>query len=284
MPERIVTLTTDFGLEDHFVAAMKGVILSIAPRARLVDVTHQIRPYAIAEAAFTLAEAAGCFPKGTVHLVVVDPGVGTPRRALLAEAGGQYFVAPDNGVLTLALRPWPAKVREITAERFFRRPVSRTFHGRDVFAPVAAHLAQRAAPARFGRLIEDWVRGDFAEPEDLGGGRWKGCVLKVDRFGNLITNFDAQRFGGLRSGQFVLRAGRRRVTKRVAAFAEAPPGELVLLQGSSGFFEIAVNQASAAHRAGCQGGSALLLTLPPPPPAPASRRRAPASRRKSEGR
>ncbi len=257
MPQTILTLTTDFGLEDHFVAAMKGVILSIAPQARLVDVTHQIRPHAIAEAAFTVAEAARCFPKGTVHLVVVDPGVGTARRAILAEAGGQRFVAPDNGVLSLALARGRCHVREITAARYFRRPVSKTFHGRDIFAPVAAHLARGVAPAAFGRLVRDFVRSDFAEPEDLGGGRWHGCVLKADRFGNLVTNFDTERFGGLRSGQFVLKVGRRRVTARVETFAKASAGQLVLLAGSAGYLEIAVNQGSAEKLTGCAAGDVV---------------------------
>ena len=168
-----------------------------------------------------------------------------------------------DGVLSLVLARGRSRVRAITAGRCFRRPVSRTFHGRDVFAPVAAHLARGVAPAAIGRLVRDYVRGDFAEPEDLGGGRWRGCVLKADRFGNLITNFDVNRFGGLGTGAFVLKAGRRRVTEQAATFAEAKPGKLVLLEGSSGYLEIAVNQGSAARRTGCGGGAELRLDWSP---------------------
>ena len=133
--------------------------------------------------------ASRCFPPETIHVVVVDPGVGTSRRPILVQAAGQYFVAPDNGVLSMIYAREKHQVRAITAERFFRQPVSRTFHGRDVFAPVAAHLARGVPPPRFGKLISDYERGDFAVPTPNGPRRWTGRVLKVDRFGNLITNF-----------------------------------------------------------------------------------------------
>src|SRR5215469_3727889 len=139
MKPPIITLLTDFGSSDHYVGAMKGAILSLCPDARLIDITHEIRPYDITGAAFTLSQAWSCFPKGTVHLIVVDPGVGGTRRALIAEAEGHLFVAPDNGILSLVSPAIAA--REITEDQFFRKPVSQTFHGRDIFAPVAAHLA-----------------------------------------------------------------------------------------------------------------------------------------------
>src|ERR1700729_3126348 len=151
MPAPILTLTTDFGLSDHFVGVMKGVILGILPEVQLIDVSHGIQPYGIADGAFTIAQAYRYFPKKTVHVVVVDPGVGSARRPLLAEMAGQYFVAPDNGVLSMVLAREKRKVRHITNERYFLDPVSRTFHGRDIFSPVAAHLTTGVTPAQFGR-------------------------------------------------------------------------------------------------------------------------------------
>src|SRR5689334_23263200 len=184
----LITLTTDFGTADHFVGTMKGVMLGIAPRARLVDITHDIGPFEVSEGAFTIAQAYSYFPKGTIHVVVVDPGVGSTRRPLLAQMGGQYFIAPDNGVLSMIFAREKSKVRHITTERYFLRPVSRTFHGRDIFAPVAAHLASGVPPARFGKLIDDCLRLTFERPNQTGKNAWSGSVLKVDRFGNLITN------------------------------------------------------------------------------------------------
>jgi S-adenosylmethionine hydrolase len=142
----VITLTTDFGLSDHFVGVMKGVILGIEPAAQIVDISHGVQPYQIVDGAFTIAQAYRYFPKKTIHVVVVDPGVGSARRPLLAEMGGQYFVAPDNGVLSMVFAREKPKVRHITNERYFLHPLSRTFHGRDVFSPVAAHLAAGVPP------------------------------------------------------------------------------------------------------------------------------------------
>src|SRR3569623_993574 len=154
MKRPIITLLTDFGTSDHYVAAMKGVILGICPQAELIDITHDITPYAIAEGAYTLAQAWRCFPRGTTHLAVVDPGVGTERRAILAEEDGHRFVAPDNGLLSFILAAHPAAtVRENSESRFFRDSVSSTFHGRDIFAPVSAHLARGIAPEQLGNVI-----------------------------------------------------------------------------------------------------------------------------------
>src|SRR5580698_10812564 len=138
MKRPLITLLSDFGVADHYVASMKGVILSICPNANLIDITHEVTPFAIPEAAYTLAQAWQCFPKGTIHLAVVDPGVGSTRRPIVAEVAGHRFVAPDNGLLSMVLlaRPRP-RVREITAARYFRQPISNTFHGRDIFAPAA---------------------------------------------------------------------------------------------------------------------------------------------------
>src|SRR5258706_11301544 len=191
MPNGLITLTTDFGQSDHFVGTMKGVILGIAPRARIVDITHEIAPYELNEAAFVIAQAWRYFPKGTIHVVVVDPGVGSSRRPILAEAGGQFFVAPDNGVLSMIFDAAPHKVRMISNPKLMRREISRTFHGRDVFAPAAAHLAKGVRPAAFGKLINDYVRVWLSKPSECGPNKWRGTILKVDSFGNLITNFAA---------------------------------------------------------------------------------------------
>jgi hypothetical protein len=262
MRQPIVTLTTDFGLADHFVAAMKGVILSIEPRASIVDLSHEIAPFSIPEAAFTLSQAYASFPSKTIHVVVVDPGVGTARRPILAQAAGQYFVAPDNGVLSLVYAREKHRVRAITAVRYFRHPVSRTFHGRDVFAPVAAHLASGVPPARFGKLITDYATGGFQGPTPSGARNWTGLVLKVDRFGNLITNFAVAEFPALETGAFELRIGRRRVTTCAHSYAQGSPRQLFVIAASSGYFEIAANQASAARLTGCGTGAAIELTAP----------------------
>lgn len=259
MKEPLITLTTDFGLVDHFVAAMKGVILGIAPRARIVDISHEIQPFAVPQAAFTLDQAARCFPRGTIHVAVVDPGVGSERRPLLAEAGGQYFLAPDNGLLALVCARTRPRVRAITAARYFRRPVSRTFHGRDIFAPVASHLARGVKPAQFGRLISDYDRGKFAAPFASAERCWLGAVLAVDRFGNLITNFPSDQFGHLSRTRFRLRAGRKTVRRWAESYSQGLPGEVLLIPGSSGFLEVASNQGRAAAMTGCVAGSELRL-------------------------
>jgi len=261
MRQPIVTLTTDFGLADHFTGAMKGVILSIEPRARIVDISHEIAPYSIPEAAFVLAQAYRCFPAGTVHVAVVDPGVGTSRRPILAEAARQFFVAPDNGVLSMVYAQEKHKVRAVTRGAFFRKPVSQTFHGRDVFAPVAAHLAHGVEAARFGKLISDYVRGDFAEPVSRGELGWTGCILKVDRFGNLITNFASAGFPDLDRRAFEMRVGRQHVTACLVNYAQGKPRQLFAIAGSSGFLEIAANQGSAAKLTGSAAGAKVSLVM-----------------------
>ena len=204
----VITLLTDFGSADHYTGAMKGVILGICPDAQLVDISHEITPYAIAEAAFTLSQAWTCFPAGTVHIVVVDPGVGSARRPILVEAASHHFVAPDNGVLTMLYDAVPAhEVREITASRYFRQPVSRTFHGRDVFAPVAAYLANGLAAAEMGDPIGDYLRLGFSSPARTGEKTWAGTILKADHFGNLITNFDSKTWQRLAVDAFEMRIG-----------------------------------------------------------------------------
>jgi S-adenosylmethionine hydrolase len=258
----VITLLTDFGHSDHYVAAMKGVMLEICPGVQLIDISHQITPYAIVEAAFTLAQAWQCFPKGTVHLVVVDPGVGSERRPIVAEGGGHRFVAPDNGVLTMLFDAAPKhEVREITATRYFRKPVSRTFHGRDIFAPVAAHLAAGLTPPSFGKRIADYVNLNFSRPVQTGPGRWTGTILKVDRFGNIITNFESAAWPQLSRQPFAMKIGRRTVGKQASNYACMKAGELFVIAGSAGFLEVSQNQASAASAVGATPGGKVDLRL-----------------------
>ena len=259
MPKPILTLTTDFGLADHFVGVMKGVILGICPQAQIVDISHEVAPFAIAEGAYLIAQAYPDFSNKTVHVVVVDPGVGTTRRPILVEAVGQYFVAPDNGVLEMIYSREKHQVRAITDSRIFLQPVSQTFHGRDIFAPASAHLAAGTTPAKMGKKIIDYARSPFATPRPAGRNRWCGCVLHIDRFGNLVTNLQASDFPDLK--RFVIEIGGKRIITRAKTYAECRPGELFVIIGSTGYLEISVNQGSAAEIVACQPGSSLEITL-----------------------
>jgi len=261
MTTPIVTLTTDFGLVDHFVGVMKGVILGICPRAQLVDISHGVTPYEIPEGAYLIAQAYRYFPKKTVHLVVVDPGVGTSRRPILVEAAGQYFVGPDNGVLSLVYSQEKAKVRLIANDRFFLSPVSRTFHGRDIFSPVAAHLAAGLAPAKMGKLIEDYFRPNFEKPQRAGKRTWIGRILKIDRFGNIVTNFHVNEFPDLERKDFALSIGPSQIGVMAHNYAECGPGEPFLIEGSTGYIEVSVSQGSAAKQLGCETGAPAELMV-----------------------
>src|SRR5579871_3903341 len=243
MPAPIITLTTDFGLSDHYVGVMKGVILKICPRARIVDITHGVGAFEIAEAAFTLHQAYQYFPRGTVHVAVVDPGVGTARRPILALAAGQYFVAPDNGLLSMIYAREKHKVRAITRDRYFLKPVSNTFHGRDIFAPVAARLAGGVTPASFGKLITDYLRLEFDKPARTGRRTWTGAILKVDHFGNIVTNFSVGEFPDLGQRAFEMAVGPQRVSLLARHYAERAMGEAFVIAGSAGYYEISVGQA-----------------------------------------
>lgn len=261
MPKRLITLTTDFGTTDHFAGTMKGVILRIQPAAQIIDITHEIRPFEIPDGAFTIAQAYSYFPKRTIHVIVVDPGVGSTRRPLLAEMAGQFFIAPDNGVLSMVFAQEKPTVRHITNDRYFLHPVSRTFHGRDVFAPVAAHLASGILPARFGKLIDDYLILTFHQPKHEGKNVWKGSILKVDRFGNLITNLHIDKFLDIRTRPFRLLVGTLPITRLALTFTDCAQGEIFVVVGSSGYLEIAANQGSAANMLGCGPGSPVDLTI-----------------------
>jgi S-adenosylmethionine hydrolase len=261
MTRPIITLTTDFGLSDHFAGVMKGVILGIEPSAQVIDISHGVQPYEIADGAFTIAQAYRYFPKKTVHVVVVDPGVGSARRPLLAEMAGQFFVAPDNGVLSMIFAREQPKVRHIANESYFLHPLSRTFHGRDVFSPVAAHLASGVTPAKFGKRIEDYLRASFDKPTHTGKHTWTGTILKADHFGNLATNFHIDQFPAIRTHAFSLNAGLQAITRLALTFSECAPDELVAIVGSSGYLEVAASQGSAAKELGCGAGSPVELTF-----------------------
>ena len=253
----IVTLTTDFGLSDHYAGTMKGVILSLCPKAQLVDISHLVQPYAISAGAYTIAQAYRYFPAGTVHVVVVDPGVGSERRPILAEAAGQYFIAPDNGVLSMVLAREKHKVRVIANSRYMLSSVSRTFHGRDVFAPVAGHLAAGVSSAKFGKRVNDWVRPEFLEPSEGDPGVWDGHVLAVDHFGNVITNFEAVKFPKFTHVEIA----QAKVKRTAETYAEAPEDRLFAIVGSAGYWELSMQQASAATKLRCASGDACRLIV-----------------------
>jgi S-adenosylmethionine hydrolase len=261
MAQPILTLTTDFGAADHYVGTMKGVILGICPRARIVDISHEVKPYQIAEGAYLVAQAYRYFPAKTVHVVVVDPGVGSARRPILIEAAKQYFIAPDNGVLSMVYTGEKHRARLISAERYFRQPVSRTLHGRDIFAPVAAHIAAGVPAARVGKLIHDHLKSSSWKPQRTGKRTWTGQVLHIDRFGNIVTNFEAAAFPDLEMRDFALHMGPCEVTVLAHSYAECGPSELFAIAGSSGYLEVSVNQASAAKMVGCETGAPVELTV-----------------------
>lgn len=250
----IITLTTDFGLADHYVGVMKGVIASIHPDARTVDISHAVRPHCVPEGAFYVAQAYRFFPPGTVHLAVVDPGVGSSRRAIAALAAGHYFVAPDNGVLSQVFERELPIVREIDVERYGRKPVSRTFHGRDIFAPVSARLSSGTPFDEIGPLIDDAVSLPATAPVEVEPGRWRGTVLNIDRFGNVVTSFEAGWLAG-RSEGFRVKVGKIEAERMVESYSLSLGEEPFLIEGSSGYLELSINRHSAAARAGVKIGS-----------------------------
>ena len=247
----IITLTTDFGASDGYVGTMKGVILSIAPDVKLVDISHEIAPQHIRQAAYVLHSAAPYFPRGTIHLAVVDPGVGSARRALAVCTSHGFLVGPDNGLFTLFLADEPdAECHVITNTQYLLPRISSTFHARDVFAPAAAHLANGTDLANLGPRIADPVTLPIPRPEQQADGSWRGCVLYADHFGNLITSLTEDLLqqilrGRCHSVESVI--GQQRISGIRHTFAEGAPGELVALIGSSGHLEIAVTNGNAAR-------------------------------------
>jgi S-adenosyl-L-methionine hydrolase (adenosine-forming) len=257
----IITLTTDFGLDDHLVGTMKGVILKINPEARIVDITHSVAAYDVLDGALTIAQAYPYYPARTIHVVVVDPGVGTERRPILLAAAEQYFIAPDNGVLSLVFDREPASiVRHITARHYFLEPAGRTFHGRDIFSPVAAWLSKTWQPESLGEEIADYARLSLPLPQ-AEGNLVKGVILRADHFGNLLTNLTPENVPRLRApaARFKMRAGTAEITRRTETFAEGSPNDLALVLGSSGFYEIFINRGDAARKLSLGRGSPITL-------------------------
>ena len=263
MPRSIITFLSDFGHDDWFVGVVHGVLYTLAPDAHIVDLSHSVPPGHIARGAFMLEAACPDFPPGTVHLAVVDPGVGTSRRAIAAVAHGQVFVGPDNGLLEWALADPQALVHELVQEALFRQPVSRTFHGRDVFAPVAARLARGEAIAAFGPRITDPVHL-AAHPPEKRGDMLVGRVEFLDRFGNALTNLTttsiAAAFGdGTPDVSLEVHVLDRRLTGLTRSYGDAPVGTLVAILGSSGRLEIAQVGGAASERIGIGEGDVVLV-------------------------
>jgi S-adenosyl-L-methionine hydrolase (adenosine-forming) len=259
----IITLTTDYGSGDHLAGVLKGVILKIVPNATVVDISHQVVSMDVLDGALMIGNAYKYFPPRTVHLVVVDPGVGTQRRPILVSGDQHFFVAPDNGVLSLVYdREESVTVRHITAEHYFLTPVSNTFHGRDIFAPVAAWLAKTYQSEVFGEEITDFVRFAFPRAKQNGAGL-KGVVLRIDNFGNLLTNLTTEDLptAMAAAGKIKLRIGNTQIEKLAQTFAQGAAGEPIAIVGSSGFIEVAIHKGHAARTLGAQRGSEVTLEL-----------------------
>ncbi|HYE64072.1 MAG TPA: SAM-dependent chlorinase/fluorinase [Pyrinomonadaceae bacterium] len=248
----LITLLTDFGTADYFAGAMKGVILSINAEARIVDITHEIPPHDIYAGAFTLLAVYRNFPAQTIHVAVVDPGVGSARRPILVSTGEQFFIGPDNGLFSYIYdREAKARVFHLTRVEYFRHPVSATFHGRDLFAPVAGALSTGAGPGELGEEIKDYVRLAPLEPQPSADGGLEASVIHVDRFGNCVTNLTRDHLTDemIASGARLAINGSE-ITSFRRFFAEegVAPGELFAVWGSAGFLEIVAFLASAARR------------------------------------
>lgn len=258
----IVTLTTDFGQADHYVACVKGVILQHAPQAVVVDVTHAIQPHDVVHGAFVLRQVCEHFPPGTIHVAVVDPGVGTARRMIAVRYGSQTFLAPDNGLVSLIHRDFRLEeLRAVENQRLFRREVSATFHGRDILAPVAGRLAQGMHLENVGPIIAELEILNLDRPAALPNGGIEGQVLYVDRFGNLISNISeadlTAAVGEARNLQIYvgpLRVGQLRTT-----YADVSPGEIVAMIGSTGMLEVAINRGNAAAQLRAVPGTIVMV-------------------------
>ena len=247
-PCGVITLMTDFGTNDHFVGVMKGVILNINPKVRIVDITHAVSPQDVQGAAFLVDSSYRYFPDGTIHVIVVDPGVGSRRRAIICQTDTAYFVCPDNGVLSYVLGNDTAhRVVALGNANYWLSEVSNTFHGRDIFAPVAAHLSRGISLRKFGDGVNNVVRLPLQIPQ-VTKTTIAGSVIWVDRFGNLITNLtsDMLESFGMNNG-FVISAGKAELSELNSAYAESEEGECLAIIGSSGYVEISVNQGSAAR-------------------------------------
>jgi S-adenosylmethionine hydrolase len=250
----IITLLTDFGTQDEYVGLMKGVILSVDPAATVVDVTHQIDRHDIIQAAFVIQSSYGYFPRGSVHVTVVDPGVGTERGILAVDARGHFFVAPDNGVLSLVMSEAPCDaIIRVDNPRYYRSKVSHTFHGRDIFAPLGAHLARGVPLTEMGSAVDvsQCVMLDGISVRAGAAGELIGRIVSIDRFGNVITNIDADRLdkllGASGPDNMQVQVGGHQVAGLSQTYGDVASNKPLALIGSRGFLEIAVNQGSASQ-------------------------------------
>jgi S-adenosylmethionine hydrolase len=260
MSKSIITLLTDFGTKDHYVASMKGVILNINPQCLLIDITHQVNPHDIEEGAFILASTYSYFPKGTIHLSVVDPGVGGIRKPILLVTRNYFFIGPDNGLFTLVAQR--EKVKQVVAlakKKYFLSKVSSTFHGRDIFAPVAAHLSLGIKPNAFGYEIKSLKELKFQKPV-IKEGKLLGEILYIDAFGNLVSNIDEGKlFRFIQSRPFVIRAGRKAISGLKKGYWEGKKGEPIALLGSGGLLEISVREGNAKRSLKVKRGDPITI-------------------------
>jgi len=264
-PKPIITLLTDFGTADYFIAAMKGVIMSTTLKVTLVDITHEIPPHAVAAAAFTLLACYRDFPAGTIHLAIVDPGVGSTRRPIAISAGGYTFVGPDNGLFSYVLdHESDSRVFHLTRQDCFRPNPSTTFHGRDVFAPVAARIASGIAISDVGEEITDPVRLDFtAKCNSTADGGCDAAILHIDRFGNCVTNITREIIGGRKTGSLSIEVNGQTISSIHQFYAEAAdmPSELFAVWGSAGFLELSKYCDSAAQRLNAACGDLVRVRI-----------------------
>ncbi len=252
-----IALLTDFGTQDYFVGAMKGAILSIDPKAKIIDITHQIPPHDIRAAAFTLCACYKDFPGKTIFVAVVDPGVGSDRKAILVETEKFYFVAPDNGLLSLVLdEEQDFRVFELTNENYFAKEISSTFHGRDIFAPVAAHISNGVSPSEFGSEIDVFIRFETSKPRQISAEKFEAEIIHTDRFGNLITNIPAKDL----PEKFRLEVNEKRIENHLKCYAEAESDDIFSICGSADFLEIAAKENSASKLLNARNGSIVLVT------------------------
>jgi S-adenosylmethionine hydrolase len=258
---QIITLTTDFGLQDHYVSAMKAVMLGIAPDVRFVDVSHEIPPQDIMAGAWVVKNTAFLYPPGTVHLVVVDPGVGTSRHPIALKIKDQYFVGPDNGIFSLLFKEYDYDAYKLNNSSFWRQGVSNTFHGRDIFAPVSAHLSAGIPLDEIGEPIDELVTYHWAVPiADKDG--LQGWVVHIDRFGNLITNISEKLIDDhLKRKTVKIYVGNTMLNKVVSTFGDVEEGEPAAFIGSSGMLEIGINKGNAARMLSVDKGAQISIVL-----------------------
>jgi S-adenosylmethionine hydrolase len=258
----LITLTTDFGTTDHYVGTMKCVIAGICPEASIVDITHEIAPADLVSAAYAVSQSAPFSPPGSIHVIVVDPGVGTARRAIALQQNERIFVAPDNGVLTLLMSGKARhSVRELQNKKFWLPSPSKTFHGRDLFAPAAAHLAAGSVQwSAAGMLVHDCVMLPGLKPTLEYQGRWRGMALSVDHFGNVITNLPLS-LASLEDRRFTVQTNAVAIQRFCPTFGASENVDPFVYEGSSGYLEIAINQGNAAEALGIKVGDPLTLEL-----------------------